>query len=67
MRAMETTPAASLNTGAGEELRSGLVWLVARPACLARLASGPLAAPVGAEGQGQAMTPVLPSALGRIS
>jgi hypothetical protein len=27
-RAVETTPAASLNAGAGEELRLGLVWLV---------------------------------------
>jgi hypothetical protein len=26
MREVETTPAASLNTGAGEELSSGLVW-----------------------------------------
>ena len=28
MRAVETTPAASLNAGAGEELSSGLVWPV---------------------------------------
>ena len=30
MRAVETTPAASLNVGTGEELSSGLVWPVSR-------------------------------------
>jgi hypothetical protein len=55
MRAAETTPAASLNAGVGEELNSGLVWpvsLVPR--------HGPWPLSYEREGPGQATTPVLP-------
>jgi hypothetical protein len=52
MRAGETTPAASLNAGAGEELSSTFV----RPACLA---SRSLPLSDYCEGQGHAMIPVL--------
>jgi hypothetical protein len=40
MRAMETTPATSLNAGAGDRVESRLrLARLARPACLARLTS----------------------------
>jgi hypothetical protein len=56
MRAVETTPAASLNVG--EELSSTLAWSVSFVPLVSRHGPWPLSSE--REGQGQATTPVHP-------
>jgi len=58
MRAVETTPAASLNAGAGEELSLDLVWPVPLVPPVSR--HGPWPLWYEREGQVRATIPVLP-------
>jgi len=61
MRAVETTPAASLNAGVGQELSSALVWpfsLVPPVSHVSRHSPWPLS--YEREVQGLATTPVRP-------